>query len=114
MEVDPSDLAATEYHGLHDHDEAGQGAMAAGAAKPVGSFAQLADYLVNGYWQSNGTVAHHWAASTITYSLGNLNATEQALAVAALALWQDVANITFVQTGGAANINFNHDGSFQA
>src|SRR4029453_18239479 len=86
----------------------------ASAGQPTGTIAQLADYLVNGYWQFNGTVAHHFTSNTITYSLGNLTATEQALALAALDLWDDVANITFVQTAGSANINFNHDGSMVA
>src|SRR5262245_57655122 len=92
--------------------ESGTGTASAG--QPVGTTAQLADYLVNGYWQFNGTVAHHFASNTITYSLGNLTATEQTLALAALDLWDDVANITFVQTTASANINFNHDGSMQA
>src|SRR5215470_7893302 len=86
----------------------------ANAGQPTGTIPQLADYLVNGYWQFNGTIAHHWASNTITFNLGDLNATEQTIALAALNLWQDVANVTFVQTTGSANINFNHDGSMQA
>src|SRR5262249_15887517 len=66
------------------------------------------------FWDVNGTNPHHWASNTITYNLGNLNTTEQTIALAALALWHDVANVTFVQTSGAANISFNHDGSMQA
>jgi hypothetical protein len=68
---------------------------------------------VNGYWSWAGTVAHHWASNTISYNLGNLNAAEQSLALSALALWSQVANITFVQAG-TANINFNHNGNMQA
>jgi peptidase M10/serralysin-like protein/Big-like domain-containing protein/matrixin len=84
------------------------------ASQPVGTIAQLADYLVNGYWQFNGTVAHHFASNTITYNLGDLTPTEQSLALAALGLWHDVANVTFVQSATSGNINFNHDGSMQA
>ena len=42
----------------------------------------LADYLINGFWQYNHTIAHHWASSTITYNISGLNAAEQFLAQA--------------------------------
>ena len=84
------------------------------AAKPVATIAQLADYLVNGFWQYNGTIAHHWATSTITYNIDGLNAAEQALAISALNAWHDVANLTFVRTSGSANITYNHNGSLTA
>src|SRR5215213_1287691 len=61
-----------------------------GAAKPVGSIAQLADYLVNGFWQYNGAIAHHWASNTITYNISGLNSAEQFLAVSALQAWSEV------------------------
>src|SRR5215467_2781601 len=96
---------ACGFPNLIHHDGAGGSDLLAGSAsagQPVGTIAQLADYLVNGYWQFNGTVAHHFASNTITYNLGNLTATEQSLAVAALNLWHDVANITFVQTTRSA------------
>ena len=51
------------------------------AAKPVASIATLADYLVNGFWQYNNTVAHHWASHTITYNITGLNSAEQFLAL---------------------------------
>ena len=101
-------------HGDGDWAALDAGNGTANAGQPVGTIAQLADYLVNGYWQYNGTVAHHFASNTITYNLGNLTATEQTLALAALSLWQDVANVTFVQTTGSANITFNHNGSMVA
>ena len=84
------------------------------AAKPVASIATLADYLVNGYWQYNNTIAHHWASNTITYNITGLNSAEQFLALSALQAWSEVANITFVQTSGAANITFTHNGTMQA
>ncbi len=70
--------------------------------------------MINGYWEANGYSAHHWASNTISYNLGNLNSAEQALAIAALNAWHDVANITFVLATSGANINFNHNGSMQA
>ncbi|WKA27016.1 M10 family metallopeptidase C-terminal domain-containing protein [Bradyrhizobium roseum] len=84
------------------------------ASKPVGSIAMLADYLVNGFWQYNSTISHHWASNTITYNITGLNTSEQFLALTALQAWSDVANISFVQTSGAANITFTHNGTMQA
>ena len=78
------------------------------------SIATLADYLVNGFWQYNSTIAHHWASNTITYNITGLNSAEQFLAQSALQAWHEVANITFVQTSGAANITFTHNGTMQA
>ena len=84
------------------------------AAKPVASIATLADYLVNGFWQYNNSLAHHWSSSTVTYNISALNAAEKFLAQSAMQAWSDVANITFVQTSGAANITFSNSGSMQA
>jgi Ca2+-binding RTX toxin-like protein len=84
------------------------------AAKPVASIATLADYLVNGFWQYNSTIAHHWASNTISYNITGLNSAEQFLALSALQAWSEVANIIFVQTSGSANITFTHNGTMQA
>ena len=84
------------------------------AGKPVASIATLADYLVNGFWQYNSTPAHHWASNTISYNITGLNSAEQFLAQTAMQAWSEVANITFVQTSGAANITFTHNGTMQA
>ncbi|UPJ51940.1 M10 family metallopeptidase C-terminal domain-containing protein [Bradyrhizobium sp. 200] len=84
------------------------------AAKPVASIATLASYLVTGFWQYNNTVAHQWASNTITYNINGLNSAEQFLAQSALQAWSEVANITFVQTTGSANITFTHNGTMQA
>jgi serralysin len=84
------------------------------AAKPVATIPQLADYLINGFWQFNNTIAHHWSTSTISYNISGLTAAEQFLAQSALEAWHEVANVTFVQTSGAANITFNHNGTMTA
>jgi serralysin len=84
------------------------------AGKPVASIATLADYLVTGFWQYNNTVAHHFASNTITFNISGLNSAEQFLALSALQAWSEVANISFVQTSGSANITFNHNGTMQA
>src|SRR5678809_863231 len=51
--------------------------VATSAAKPVASIATLADYLVNGFWQYNNAIAHHWSSNTITYNITGLNSAEQ-------------------------------------
>ena len=84
------------------------------APKPVASIATLADYLVNGFWQYNVTSAHHFASNTISYNITGLNSSEQFLALTAMQAWSEVANISFVQTSGAANITFTHNGTMQA
>jgi serralysin len=84
------------------------------AAKPVASIATLADYLINGFWQYNSALAHHWASNTITYNINGLNSSEQFLALSALQAWSEVANVSFVQTTGSANITFTHTGTMQA
>src|SRR5206468_2589746 len=83
-------------------------------AKPVASIATLANYLVNGFWQYNNTVAHLWPSNTITFNTTGLNSAEQFLALTALQAWSEVANVSFVQTSGSANITFTHDGTMQA
>jgi hypothetical protein len=83
-------------------------------AKPFASIAQLADYLIAGFWQYEGTIAHHWATTTITYNINGLTNTEKLLAQSALNAWHEVANITFVQSSSSANITFNHNGTMRA
>lgn len=86
----------------------------ASSTKPVATIAQLADYLVNGFWAYNNTIAHHWASNTITFNISALNAAEQALALSALEAWHEVANVSFVQTSGSANVTFIDTGSMTA
>src|SRR5882757_11591 len=89
-------------------------ATSAATAKPVATTAQLASYLVNGFWAYNGAIAHHWGSNTITFNIGGLNAAEQALALSALEAWHEVANVSFIQTSGSANITFVDTGSMMA
>jgi hypothetical protein len=85
-----------------------------GAALVPATIPALANFLVNGFWQDNGTIAHHWASTTITYNINGLTTAEAQLAQSALEAWHEVTNITFVQTTGAANITYNHAGSLTA
>lgn len=72
------------------------------------------NYLVNGFWQCNNTIAHHFGSSTIALHINGLNANEQMLAQSVLNAWAEVANLTFVQASGAANIPFTHNGTMTA
>ena len=94
--------------------DAGSASSASSAPSLVATIPQLADYLINGFWQYNSTIAHHWGSATVSYNISGLNANEQMLAQSALNAWHEVANLTFVQTSGAANIKFNHDGTMTA
>jgi len=95
-------------------DASNAGSLGANAAMQVAAIPTLANYLINGFWQYNGTIAHHWASSTITYNINGLNAAERLLAQSALNAWHEVTNLTFVQTTGAANITYTHNGSMTA
>ena len=72
---------------------------------PVWSYDQIADQLVNGYWNANGQSARHFAVSqggSITVNYSTLTPAEQTLAIAALGEWSDIIGVTFtpVTTGG--------------
>lgn len=67
--------------------------------------AQMADQLINGYWQSVGWESHQWAENTITYSLSNeYTAAEQASYRMAFDLWADVADIEFQEVASGAHM----------
>jgi Peptidase M10 serralysin C terminal/Bacterial pre-peptidase C-terminal domain/FG-GAP-like repeat/Peptidase M66 len=72
---------------------------------PVWTYDQIANQLVNGFWNSEGQSARHFAVSqggTITVNYSTLTAAEQTLAIAALGEWSDIIGVTFtpVTTGG--------------
>jgi serralysin len=76
-------------------------------APPVFSNDQIADQLLNGYWNATGGSAHHFnvtAGGTLTYNLTGLTAAAQTLAREAFNLWQDVTGIVFSQVAGPASI----------
>ncbi|WP_428667705.1 M10 family metallopeptidase C-terminal domain-containing protein [Reyranella sp.] len=88
-----------------------------GAPTVFGSIATLADYLVSGYWGWSGywgTGPRHFDHSTITVNIQDLTTAEQTIAQAALQTWEDVANVTFTYTTGAADITYINDGSGSA
>jgi serralysin len=97
-----------------DGNAVGNGSAGAGNAAPVADIATMASYLINGYWGFEGQSARHWAYNTVSVNLAGLTGAEQGLALTALDLWHDVANVSFALTSGPANITFNHNGSMTA
>ncbi|SDF96728.1 M10 family metallopeptidase C-terminal domain-containing protein [Rhodobacter capsulatus] len=94
------------------------GSYALTAAQVVpASLDTLADYLVNGFWESNGEQARRFdttADNVITVDLHNLTADGQQLARWALQAWSATANLVFVETTGTADIEFDDsdDGAY--
>jgi hypothetical protein len=91
------------------------------------SLATLAGQEVGGYWQWSGyqgTQPRFWLnsnpghATELTVNVSELQTDQRALAIQALSLWQDVANIHFTLTNGKADITYNDftksDGSAKA
>lgn len=81
---------------------------------PVYSYDQVANQLVNGYWDGDW---HHFDASqggSITVDLTALGAAGQTLARAALAEWSDVIGVRFVEVSNGGQINFvdSDDGAY--
>jgi hypothetical protein len=71
---------------------------------PTVSVTDIADYLTNSYWEVNGSIAHHWGVSTISYNVQGLSTARADLARVAFQLWSEVANLTFVETTGTGQI----------
>src|SRR5262245_33401972 len=71
---------------------------------PVVSVSDIADYLTNTCWELNGGTAHHWNVTSITYNVTGLSAARADLARLAFQEWSEVANLTFVETTGSAQI----------
>lgn len=82
----------------------GDYALEVNVAEPA-TYDELADYLVNGYWEDNGAAGRSFDTSTsnvITVNLTGLTAEGQQLARWALEAWEMVADLDFqeVTTGG--------------
>ncbi len=83
---------------------------------PVWNYDQIADQLINGYWNSTGQSARHFNVSqggSITVNYSTLTAAEQTLATAALGEWSDIIGVTFtpVTTGGQIRFSDAEDAS---
>ena len=74
----------------------------------------LADYLVNGFWQDNRQQARAFDVSdsnVITVNLSGLTSSGRILARGALEAWSSVADLRFRETNSNADINFDDDDS---
>jgi serralysin len=79
---------------------------------PVFTNDQIADQLVNGFWENDGASARHFnvrEGGTITVNLTGITSAAQNLARHALELWSDSLGIRFAETTGSAQITFSHD-----
>jgi serralysin len=80
---------------------------------PVATNDQIADQLINGYWDANygpGN-AHHFNVTQggqITVNISTLTPAEQNLARAALAQWSDIIGVTFTEVTSGGQIQFNN------
>jgi len=79
----------------------------------VATFDQIADQLVNGFWDGDH---HHFNVTqggTLTVNISTLNAAEQALARAALQEWSDIIGVQIqeVTTGGQIVFDDSEDNS---
>ncbi len=78
---------------------------ASGSASPE----TIANYLTTGFWRESGQVPHSFdtsASNVITISLVGLSANDKVLARGALEAWGMVANLTFREVTGKADITF--------
>ena len=79
---------------------------------PVGTLDDLATYLTDTYWTDDGAVPHAFdtASSTvITVDITGLTADGQQLARWAMEAWEAVADITFSEVSGGAQITFDDE-----
>ena len=79
------------------------------ASLPTFSVTQIADYLVNGYWNDTGRLSRKFdvsAGGTLTYSVAGLEAAGIWFVEKALEAWTAVTGINFVLTTGTADIVF--------
>lgn len=76
---------------------------------PVATLDELADYLVNGFWQDNGESARRFDTSVsnvITVNITALTSGAQQLARWAFEAWSASANLIFQEVTGSAMISF--------
>lgn len=87
------------------------------AALPVYTNDQIAAYLTDGFWNSEGESWRKFAVSaggTITVNITGLTAAGQQFAKWALAAWTASSGLKFSYTTGSAQITFDDTGSYEA
>jgi serralysin len=88
--------------------------LAENVPAPLGTLAQLAAYLTDGYWNSVNRARHSFdttLSNEITVDISALDQRGQALALMAMEAWEAVADITFSVRSGNAQITFTDDQS---
>ena len=88
------------------------GARTAAAHDETYTYAQIADYLIRGYWEARGGAPHNFAVragETLTVDVESLTPEGQRLARAALSAWEGVTGLRFVETAKNADIRFDDD-----
>lgn len=74
-----------------------------------GTMDEIADFLVNGYWEDTGRAARSWnvgSDNAITYDVSSLSAAYQQYAEIAFQTWTDLTGIQFIATSSFAEITF--------
>ncbi|RYC17505.1 flagellar biosynthesis protein FlgM [Ciceribacter ferrooxidans] len=87
------------------------------AALPIYTNDQIAAYLTDGFWNSEGESWRKFAVSaggTITVNIAALTAAGQQFAKWALAAWTAASGLKFSYTTGSAQITFDDAGSYEA
>jgi serralysin len=78
-----------------------------GAATPQ----QFSNYLTQGFWQDSGRSERSWSQDTITYDINSGFSSNEITGIRmAFDLWADVADISFTEVNGSANIEL-YEGS---
>lgn len=97
----------------YNQQETGDYKLSVGLADilPTQTDQQIADYLVDGFWEANGAGWHAFWGTSISYNIAGLTAEGQALAQQALAQWSAITGLTFTLTRGAAQITFDDSDS---
>lgn len=67
---------------------------------------EIADYLINGYWESTDREARKFDHNVISYDITGLAPGVQTLALQAMAAWEQVANIRFIKNTSDPDITF--------
>jgi serralysin len=77
----------------------------------TGTLDELATYLTDDYWELSFDNRRAWSDDTITVNITALTTEGRQLARWALEAWEMVADITFIETTGTADITFDDDDS---
>jgi len=75
--------------------------------KPIGSLADIANYLISGYWDDyKDEDPRHWASNDVHVLFYTTDAGQEAAARLALQQWSNVSGLVFTEYDGGDGINF--------